>query len=173
MNIETSRAPHSPICPRIPSVLDLLLCALVLNLTCQPLVEPDFGWHLRAGLDLITQGWMVPDTDPYSHTMPDWRWVEHAWLTDGILGLVYRGMGPVGPLAVILFFAAVTTLAWWIAAAQALAPQTHRLMAMGASLWVALPFLGARTQLISLLGIAMTLRKMSVHPSLTRSSSKG
>ena len=161
MNIETSRAPHSPICPRIPSVLDLLLCALVLNLTCQPLVEPDFGWHLRAGLDLITQGWMVPDTDPYSHTMPDWRWVEHVWLTDGILGLVYRGMGPVGPLAVILFFAAVTTLAWWIAAAQALAPQTHRLMAMGASLWVALPFLGARTQLISLLGIAMTLRLTS------------
>lgn len=138
-------------------LLDLLLGALVLNLTLQPLVEPDLGWHLRAGLDLIAQGWHLPDTDPYSHTMPDWHWVEHAWLTDGMLALIYRALEPVGGLGLIGFFGCVTALAWWIAAGAASVHRTYRLAAMVASLWAALPFLGARTQLISLLGVAIVL----------------
>ncbi len=138
-------------------LLDILLLGFVLNLTLQPLVEPDLGWHLRAGLDLIAHGWILPDTDPYSHTMPDWRWVEHAWLTDGLLALLDRGLGPFGGLGLIIFFGAVTSLAWWIAAGQAPVPRTYRLAAMVASLWVALPFLGARTQLVSLLGVAVLL----------------
>lgn len=139
-------------------LLDVLLVAFVLNLALQPLVEPDLGWHLRAGLDLLAQGWHLPDTDPYSHTMSDWHWVEHAWLTDAALGVIYRGMEPFGGLGLILFFGAVTTLAWWMAAGLAPVHRTYRLAAMVASLWVALPFLGARTQLISLLGVALVLR---------------
>src|SRR5688572_31115519 len=67
--------------------LDALLLFFLLNLVLQPLVEPDFGWHLRTGLDLLRNGWRLPECDPYSHTMPDWPWVEHAWLTDGLIGL--------------------------------------------------------------------------------------
>ncbi|HJU04774.1 MAG TPA: hypothetical protein VJ692_06430, partial [Nitrospiraceae bacterium] len=62
--------------------LDALLLLMLANLSLQPLVDPDFGWHLRTGLDLIATG-RLPKTDPYSHTMPDWPWVEHAWLMDG------------------------------------------------------------------------------------------
>lgn len=158
MNADAFRWTGSSVQKVITFILDLLLLGFVLNLTFQPLVEPDFGWHLRAGLDLLAHGWILPDTDPYSHTMPDWRWVEHAWLTDGLLGLLYRGLEPVGLLGVIAFFGVVTTLAWWVAAGQASVPQTYRLTAMVASLWVALPFLGARTQLVSLLGVAILLR---------------
>ncbi|HMU30890.1 MAG TPA: hypothetical protein PLY42_03650 [Nitrospira sp.] len=143
--------------PALMLILDVLLGAFVLNLVLQPLVEPDLGWHLRAGLDLIAQGWRLPDTDPYSHTMPDWHWVEHAWLTDGLLGLIYRMLEPSGGLGLIAFFGGVTALAWWIAAGVASVHRTCRLAAMVASLWVALPFLGARTQLISLLGVAVVL----------------
>jgi len=134
-----------------------LLVAFVLNLTLQPLVEPDLGWHLRAGLDLIAQGWRVPHTDPYSHTMPDWHWVEHAWLTDGVLASIYQAAGPFGGVGLIGIFGALTALAWWIAARLAPVHRTYRLVAIVASLWVALPFLGARTQLISLLGVAIVL----------------
>ncbi len=141
----------------IHSLFDCLLLVFVLNLTFQPLVEPDLGWHLRAGLDLLANGWVLPDTDPYSHTMPDWRWVEHAWLTDGVLALVYRALGSFGALGLIVFFGLVTALAWWVAADQAAVARTYRLIVMVASLWVALPFLGARTQLISLLGVAILL----------------
>lgn len=157
MNAEPVRPASSSFQPAVNLLLDVLLGAFVLNLALQPLVEPDLGWHLRAGLDLIAQGWRVPDTDPYSHTMPDWHWVEHAWLTDGVLALIYRAMGPFGGLGLIGFFAGVTALGWWIAARLAPVNRTYRLAALVASLWVALPFLGARTQLISLLGVAIVL----------------
>ncbi len=140
------------------SAFDALLLFFLLNLALQPLVEPDFGWHLRTGLDLLQDGWRVPATDPYSHTMPDWPWVDHAWLTDGILGLLYQGLGPVGPLAVIGLFAAVTLGAFWIVAGLSRAGRTCKLLALSISLWVALPFLGARTQLVTLLGLALLLR---------------
>jgi hypothetical protein len=157
MRVEAVRSPSSPAGLAVTVLLDLLLVAFVLNLALQPLVEPDLGWHLRAGLDLIAQGWRVPDTDPYSHTMPDWHWVEHAWLTDGVLASIYQAAGPFGGVGLIGFFGGVTALAWWIAAALAPVHRTYRLSAIVASLWVALPFLGARTQLISLLGVAVVL----------------
>src|ERR1044072_3364864 len=84
--------------------LDALLVVFLVNLVLHPLVEPDFGWHLRTGLDLIEHGWRVPPTDPYSHTMPDWPWVEHAWLTDGILGFLYNGVPSGRGLALIALF---------------------------------------------------------------------
>ncbi|MBI4000526.1 MAG: hypothetical protein HY348_01940 [Nitrospira defluvii] len=161
MNAEPVRCSVPPVQKLLRVILDLLLLGFVLNLTFQPLVEPDFGWHLRAGLDLLAHGWILPDTDPYSHTMPDWRWVEHAWLTDGLLALLYRGLEPFGGLGLIVLFGVVTALAWWLAAGQVSVPQTYRLAAMVASLWVALPFLGARTQLVSLLGVAVLLRVWS------------
>ncbi len=137
--------------------LDALLLFFSLNLALQPLVDPDFGWHLRAGLDLVQQGWRLPETDPYSHTVPDWLWVEHAWLTDGFIGLIYNGLGKVGPLGVILFFAVVTLGAFLTTASPAQAGRTHKLFAVTGALWVALPFLGARTQMITLLGLALVL----------------
>ena len=73
MKAEPVRYASSASLPALNLLLDLLLGAFVLNLVLQPLVEPDLGWHLRAGLDLIAQGWRLPDTDPYSHTMPECR----------------------------------------------------------------------------------------------------
>ncbi len=139
------------------SALDLLFILFILNLTVQPLVEPDFGWHLRAGLDFLERGGGLPAHDPYSHTMPDWPWVEHAWLTDAIIALIYRGSGTIGALGVMLLFAALPIAAFLISAARAGVPRTFQLAAITASLWVALPFLGARTQLMSLAGIALVL----------------
>jgi hypothetical protein len=138
--------------------LDALLLIFILNLALQPPVDPDFGWHLRTGLDLVKHGWRMPLTDPYSHTMPEWPWVEHAWVTDGLIAMIYTGLGSAGTLGVILFFAAVTVGACWIAAGISRAGRTCQLLAVSATLWVALPFLGARTQMITLLGLAIVLR---------------
>ncbi len=72
--------------------LDALLLLIIVNFTLQPLTEPDFGWHLRTGLDLLQHGGKLPTLDPYSHTMPDWPWVEHSWLTDLIIGAFYSAI---------------------------------------------------------------------------------
>jgi hypothetical protein len=137
--------------------LDALLFLFFLNLALQPLVEPDFGWHLRTGIDLLNHGWRMPGTDPYSHTMPEWPWVEHAWLTDGLIGVIYTGFGSAGGLGVILFFAAVIVAAFLVAATPARASRTAKLLAMAMTAWIALPFLGARIQMVTLLGLALLL----------------
>jgi len=131
-----------------------LLLLIILNFTLQPLTEPDFGWHLRTGLDLLQHGGSLPALDPYSHTMPDWPWVEHAWLTDLIIGASYQLFGALG---VILFFGVVTAGAWLVASLSVPCSRTYRLLACSLSLWVALPFLGARTQMVTLLGLAVLL----------------
>lgn len=146
------KEPHAPQA-RFPA-LDALLLLIILNFTLQPLTEPDFGWHLRTGLDLLQHGGTLPALDPYSHTMPDWPWVEHAWLTDLIIGAFYQLFGALG---VILFFGVVTAGAWLVASLSVPCRMTYRLLACALSLWVALPFLGARTQMVTLLGLAVLL----------------
>ncbi len=148
-------SPHpSPLTPyvRFPA-LDALLLFFILNLALQTPTEPDFGWHLRTGLDLIRHGWQMPTTDPYSHTMPDWPWVEHAWLTDGLIGWLYQG----GLLSVIALFAAIPLAAGLVAAGAGRAGWTSRLVAVAIMLWLARPFLGVRTQMVTLLGVALLL----------------
>jgi hypothetical protein len=86
--------------------------------------------------------------------MPDWPWVEHAWVTDVLLAGLYQGFGRAGPLTVILFFAGVTLGACLIASKIAMTSITTRLIATVTVLGVGLPFLGARTQLVSMLGLA-------------------
>jgi hypothetical protein len=132
--------------------LALLLLIIIANFALQPLTEPDFGWHLRTGLDLLNHGLALPQADPYSHTMPDWPWVEHAWLTDALMAAIYSGFGALG---VIILFAAITVTAWLLAAGLASEDITFRWLACAFSLWVALPYLGARTQLVTLLGLAV------------------
>ena len=140
-----------------PHSLHALLWLFIVSLLVQPLVEPDFGWHLRTGLDLVTNGWQLPANDPYSHTLPEWHWVEHAWLTDGILALVYRGLGWLGPLGVILVFAGITGVAFGLVVSTSRGSRTSKLVALSIVLWVCLPFLGARTQMVSLLGLAVLM----------------
>ena len=41
-------------------------------------LDPDFGFRLRTGQLILSQGF--PKTDPYSYTMPSYSYVEHAWL---------------------------------------------------------------------------------------------
>lgn len=153
--------PAPPLAQHVPSSvaggtasLNALLAIIIANLVLQPLTEPDFGWHLRAGLDLIRDQGRLPAHDPYSHTMPDWAWVEHAWLTDLVMGALYS-VG--GALAVILLFGAVTAAAWLMAAWSTQVKSTLRLAAATLSLWVALPFVGARTQMVTLLGLATVM----------------
>jgi hypothetical protein len=134
------------------AALALLLLIIIVNFALQPLTEPDFGWHLRTGLDVLHQGLPLAEADPYSHTMPDWPWVEHAWLSDVLIAGIYSVFGALG---VILLFAAVTVSAWLLGAAVASRGAMSSCLACALSLWVAVPYLGARTQLITLLGIAL------------------
>ena len=156
MNVASNTVQHSTLHSRHSSLpaLNALLLIVIANFTLQPVTEPDFGWHLRTGLDFLGQGWTLPKLDPYSHTMPDWAWIEHAWLTDVMLAASYKGCGLLGVMGL---FGIVTAGAWILASRSAKCHASCGFVACSLSLWVALPFLGARTQLVSLLGLAALL----------------
>jgi hypothetical protein len=90
---------------RISSALvyaGLLVCLLY------PYADYDWGWHYRYGEYLLTHGRILRH-DIYSWTMPDYAWVNHSWLYDPLLYLLYSrvsffGLSLVGGLAGLLIF---------------------------------------------------------------------
>jgi hypothetical protein len=72
-------------------------------------IDPDFGWHLRFGKLIATNG--IPFTDPFSYSMPSYKFVNHEWLTDRILSSVYR---PETGTFIASIFVFITILAFFL-----------------------------------------------------------
>lgn len=52
-------------------------------------LDPDFGWHLKLGQYILEKG--LPQTDPFSYTMPSYPFIDHEWLT----GVIWAANFPV------------------------------------------------------------------------------
>jgi hypothetical protein len=74
------------------------------------ILDPDFGWHLRTGQLILKQG--IPQTDPFSYSMPSFPVVAHSWLSEVIIALLYP---LVGNLGLALFSSLLVLLAFWLA----------------------------------------------------------
>jgi hypothetical protein len=81
------------------SVLNRTLSALVyfglLLYFVYPYSDYDWGWHYRYGEYFFTQG-KVLRHDIFSWTMPGYEWVNHSWLFDLVLYVVYTRFGFIG-----------------------------------------------------------------------------
>jgi len=130
-----------------------LLLLLLFTLGFRPLLDPDFGWHLRSGLDLL-KNWSVPKLDIYSHTLPDWPWVNYEWLSDGLVALIYQWLGP---LALGLLFSCLIAGTFLLAASLLKVELRYKIIAALIGLLAALPILGVRMQMITLLGMSTVL----------------
>lgn len=73
-------------------------------------LDPDFGWHLKAGQHILAHG--VPKTDIFTYTAPGFAWINHSWLSDAITASLYY-LG--GYSLVALVFASIWTAAILIA----------------------------------------------------------
>ncbi len=51
-------------------------------------MDPDFGWHIRFGELVLQRG--IPITDPFSYSMPSYKFINHEWLTDIVLSIIYN-----------------------------------------------------------------------------------
>ena len=91
---------------RVTDPVDWLLFVIAAGFCAYPLTDPDFGWQLRSGLDLLRTH-QIPQFDPYSHTLPDWHWVNLEWLGEGTLAFIYQHLGA----AVLIFSFALIAVA--------------------------------------------------------------
>lgn len=53
--------------------------------------DPDFGWHIRNGENILEHG--IPTTDPFSYSMPSYPFVDHEWLTNLLWAKTYNQWG--------------------------------------------------------------------------------
>ena len=121
--------------------------AYVFFLASRPLTDPDFWFHLKTG-ELILRSGVIPKTDPFSFTNFGKPWVAHEWLSGATFYAIYAQLGP-GFL--ILVFAVLTTLAFWIAFRRS---DTHPFLsglAVLLSMWAVVPTIGVRPRVFTLL----------------------
>lgn len=73
-------------------------------------LDPDFGWHLKMG-EIITRSG-IPQTDPFSYTMPSFPFIDHEWLTNITSYKIYNLFGYIGLAGVstILVFLTIIIL---------------------------------------------------------------
>jgi len=112
-----------------------------------PLSDGDFWWHLKTG-EYIIHTHSIPKTDFYSFTNYGKTWVAHEWLSETIFYAIYSISGF---KALIIIFAVLTALAFWIAFKRS---ESHPLIGGSATLvgvWAVLPTIGVRPRVFTLL----------------------
>lgn len=54
-------------------------------------LDPDFGWHIGVGKYIRQQG--IPQTDPFSYTMPSYPFIDHEWMTNVAMSWIWENWG--------------------------------------------------------------------------------
>jgi hypothetical protein len=144
-------APRSPrlALPRLSSVraTPLGLCRLTLwsflaLLISTTLADADLWGHLRFGLDIL-EAKALHTSDPYSFTS-DRLWINHEWLSELLMALAYRALGPAGLGLLKLSAIAVVFAVLWSVARDAQARPLARDLFVGLALFVTY----SRTQVV-------------------------
>jgi hypothetical protein len=81
----------------VPSVRDFIFIFLFWSLLAgplsnRPLADPDIGWHIRTGEQILATR-QLPRTDPFSSTMQGQPWFAWEWMYDIVLGTLHRICG--------------------------------------------------------------------------------
>ena len=132
--------------------LPLLIITLWLLFFIKGLIslDPDFGWHIRMGQLILASG--IPAKDPFSYTMPSFPFVDHEWLTNFILYMLYSSIGYVG---LSVMFATLALLALLIDLPKKLLQFSLAPLLLSAA--IILPFSGIRPQVITWLMLSILL----------------
>jgi len=129
----------------------LMALGIILIAMIRP-TDPDMGWHIRNGLDILKFG--APQGDLYSYTMFGYPWISHEWLTD--IGMYWLSHYT-NWLVMSLVFGLVVAVAYLIAARVSRANWETVLVTALIAVLVAVPILGVRAQMLTLLGLAIVL----------------
>jgi hypothetical protein len=128
-------------------LFEVYVFAYAFFFAARPLSDGDFWWHLKAG-EYILNTRSIPKTDFFSFTNYGRAWVAHEWLSEAIFYVIYSKFGF---NVLIVIFAVLTALAFWIAFRRS---ESHPLIGGSAALlgvWTVLPTIGVRPRVFTLL----------------------
>lgn len=141
-------------------LITLILAAMglfvIFILAFKPADDPDLGWHLRSG-ELMLQYGIIPHIDWFSYTMPTFPWINHEWLTDIMMFLVYSLSGYWG-LSIIYALIATLVFGYLIGEAAFIKPRWENRILIGLLIaLVSSAFIGVRPQVFTLLFLSLIL----------------
>jgi hypothetical protein len=134
-------------------VFVMILAIGLFAMAARNVIDPDVWWHLRTG-QLILQNHAVFLTDPYSFTKFGQPWVNHEWLSDVIIFVVYRTAGWAG---LIVVFAAIVSTAFMCAFRRCSGPPYLAAAVTVLGAIASSPSWGVRPQTFSLLFASLFL----------------
>jgi len=132
----------------------------------RPISDPDFWFHLKIG-QFILQNAQVPRVEIFSCTNLGQPYIAHGWLSGVIFYLVYSRFGQ---NLLILIFAVLTALAFWIIYKHSSEHIFTRGIAVLLGVWTVLPNIGVRPRVFTLLLATCYFQILSSY--LTDSKSK-
>jgi hypothetical protein len=146
---------------RVFRVLVFVVCALIFFcIAFRAQGDPDFGWHLRSGQEILLRH-AIPRIDWFSHTLPNFAWVDHEYASNILIALLNKYFGLMGPS---IFYALVFTATLLLVLPQTAPVKiSYSLRGVYALLLfpVFIPFIGVRPQEISWLFFALVLAIVS------------
>ena len=128
-------------------IFQIYVFAYAIMFASRPLSDGDFWWHLKTG-EYISKNSLIPRTDFFSFTNYGKPWVAHEWLSELIFYAIYSRLNF---NALILIFAVVTALAFWIALKRSTAHPFIGGFAALLGVWSVLPTVGVRPRAFTLL----------------------
>ena len=129
------------------NVFEVYVFALSFFFAARPLSDGDFWWHLKTG-EYILNTRSIPRTDFFSFTNYGRAWVAHEWLSEAIFYVIYSRLGF---NVLIVVFALLTALAFWIAFKRSISnPLIGGTVAL-IGVWAILPNVGVRPRIFTLL----------------------
>ncbi len=131
----------------INKIFEVYVAAYAFFFASKPISDSDFWFHLKTGEYIFRTG-LIPRTEFFSFTHHGRPWVAHGWLSGVIFYLVYSGPGF---YTLIFIFAVLATMAFWIAVRRSYSHLFIRGFAMFLGVWTALPTLGVRPRVFTLL----------------------
>lgn len=111
-------------------------------------LDPDFGWHYKMGELILTSG--IPQSDPFSYTMPSFAFIDHEWLTNV---LIYLGQVYVSYPVLAALFALIATLALFLPLARHRSSESWLVLVLASGSLIG--YVGVRPQLLSWLLLAL------------------
>ncbi len=88
-------------------LLVIVLFVLIFAMAVRPPADNDTWWHLSSGQYILENG--IPFHDPFSHTVFGKGWIDHGWLAQSGLYLLYANFGYAG-LGLALALAVTLTM---------------------------------------------------------------
>ena len=113
----------------------------------RPMSDPDYWFYLKTG-EYILQTGAIPTTELWSFTFPGNPYIAHGWFSGVLFYVLFQW---VGLKFQIFLFALLTAIAFWIAFKRANAHPFVAGTAMLVAVWAAIPNLGVRPRVFTIL----------------------